>query len=872
MKIYWQPVWEFDRHLIRTQPGGMKHHNRLCPIDKFISVLESNGTYYTLDEWSDPKTQSSIKSVEFIPKFNGAPNAHGVQVDTRTGAIEVVPEIQPSPKLRNFMMEVKITHTDPNLINPKVLAIRIHVHDELQRIWLTPNPLIVHKGTRNTYLTILAQFTDDTFGEISDWTVEDFRPWEMDPTKKTAERLEKRLKWKILETYRYHLDMNLEDGEIICYEANKEAKFGVAYSNGSNTSEVIVRSIEPWNKAREVKWIKGPGPEKTNDVVNILFLPEGFQETEQEKKSFEQMIEKIIYDLADKKIHSPFNLLSINFNFWMAFVGLREESGVTIFSEVARFRQQGSEGFRVTLVPAPEEPSRESETWSLKQLVYQVGLPVKEDDPPQRPLTDSKDEKGKLKDWQQLYGSHITEKLISNKIFENWKKYADRAIVNSCNSYFGVAIGSRLSDPCGDSHSTVFFDPKRNPDEYIRDFLSSLRCVDNPNINIGELWSQSWGDQNRLYHKNVICFIVRSQKYGGSSTKFSFLTTFGNDGDSLVKRDGNDLVVSPPPLPSKLPPYLTYVICHELAHSFGLSDEYAGLYTERCGLTQIDKVHVSNLGLNVQFRSDLIDDNNELVGAKIKWNWPRIRLAGILKKSPEGFFEEYTITLGHAQLREWNENGFIPYSGREAKSDVYLIKHPFTNPLRRAGHLSCEPLCFKIIEAFPEEDKLKVKLKEGQQFIPEDYPAGSMLFAYTLDTTGNKLNLVADVIVKHITGGGPLNAPSKKPKRDCQEAYDADADTFLNSLYNATNLPPSLDNTDRQKPSLAKKIVGLYEGGIGFACGIYHPAATCIMNSGTFQEIKKTSFCPVCRYILVDLLDPTKHAEIDKEYQTDYPE
>jgi hypothetical protein len=31
-------------------------------------------------------------------------------------------------------------------------------------------------------------------------------------------------------------------------------------------------------------------------------------------------------------------------------------------------------------------------------------------------------------------------------------------------------------------------------------------------------------------------------------------------------------------------------------------------------------------------------------------------------------------------------------------------------------------------------------------------------------------------------------------------------------------------------------------------------------------------FCPVCRYVLVDLIDPTKHGRLDREYAKIYPD
>jgi hypothetical protein len=37
------------------------------------------------------------------------------------------------------------------------------------------------------------------------------------------------------------------------------------------------------------------------------------------------------------------------------------------------------------------------------------------------------------------------------------------------------------------------------------------------------------------------------------------------------------------------------------------------------------------------------------------------------------------------------------------------------------------------------------------------------------------------------------------------------------------------------------------------------------------QHIDSSTFCPVCRYVLVDLIDPTRHFEIDLDYDDIYP-
>jgi hypothetical protein len=51
---------------------------------------------------------------------------------------------------------------------------------------------------------------------------------------------------------------------------------------------------------------------------------------------------------------------------------------------------------------------------------------------------------------------------------------------------------------------------------------------------------------------------------------------------------------------------------------------------------------------------------------------------------------------------------------------------------------------------------------------------------------------------------------------------------------------------------------------------VFHPTGSCIMAPGKTPEAKE--FCPVCRYILVDFVNPALHGAIDKDYERIYPQ
>jgi hypothetical protein len=191
---------------------------------------------------------------------------------------------------------------------------------------------------------------------------------------------------------------------------------------------------------------------------------------------------------------------------------------------------------------------------------------------------------------------------------------------------------------------------------------------------------------------------------------------------------------------------------------------------------------------------------------------------------------------------------------------VRLRCRPLSLPPRPRG-----PFVIDVIEAFPASDEIQVSFPGG--FPPlnvDDYPSGSLVYLPTLHPTrGTELSLMWDEVRDHITARGtPLNRLVQACTRD-------------NSLVQpAVNLPPGLPP---QKPPFTSWVIGIYDGGAEFHCGVFHPAGACLMRK---LRIPRWSakypgspyrFCAVCRYILVDVLDPTLHPLVDAEYTQFYP-
>jgi hypothetical protein len=83
-------------------------------------------------------------------------------------------------------------------------------------------------------------------------------------------------------------------------------------------------------------------------------------------------------------------------------------------------------------------------------------------------------------------------------------------------------------------------------------------------------------------------------------------------------------------------------------------------------------------------------------------------------------------------------------------------------------------------------------------------------------------------------------------------------------LAAATNLPsvPGI-----RWPRLKSQIIGAFEGGHAYNCEVYHPSGDCVM----LDPINARQFCHVCRYAMVDQIDPLQHGAIDRDYEKIYP-
>jgi hypothetical protein len=130
----------------------------------------------------------------------------------------------------------------------------------------------------------------------------------------------------------------------------------------------------------------------------------------------------------------PYDVLYDAMNYWAAFLA-STEPGFSIRREVYAVDDAG--GLISYQMPLAQPPAPAAARWSVQEMLYQVGLPVKAD------ATRALDgDEGLLKVWQRVYDPELTRTRVE-KSWEEWRTLASRVLVNDRNTAFGITLAER---------------------------------------------------------------------------------------------------------------------------------------------------------------------------------------------------------------------------------------------------------------------------------------------------------------------------------------------------------------------------------------------------------------------------------------------
>jgi hypothetical protein len=367
-----------------------------------------------------------VTKVEFIPNFKeeqtvgtSVVKGHGISVNTSNGSVEVLREFPTKPRLSNFLIIAKVHHNTPNVANPLELPIRVHAHKEVIDLWLTPSTLTIAQGADGQQFSVLARFDDETIGDISrlpgtTWT----------PPPQSSQDI-----------------IVAANGAITVNKNPSQQEVTATLPPGWGGKQVtaMIKGVRPWSDQpsaiRAATLVSGPGANKLDEVPNVLFVSEGF--TDSEKDDFDELVQNLVASLRFSKVTRPFDLFVQldRINCWSVFIPSAER-GASALHEFATSHQPSGDVFEGDAVPNALKPSGTS-PWRIEELIYQVGLPIPSD-------VQEDDFNKKTEDWKKLFGDkQVPASQIKERVFIQWRNQTLRTLANERDTALGVALGER---------------------------------------------------------------------------------------------------------------------------------------------------------------------------------------------------------------------------------------------------------------------------------------------------------------------------------------------------------------------------------------------------------------------------------------------
>jgi hypothetical protein len=850
VSLGWNDGRGFDIHVLEGETSASL-------LDLLI-ITADNGTS---DFAHSPPADVDPSSIRFEPNFASLmtpPSNAGITVNTSTGEVEVKHRPAP-PRLERFVIEATVRTKPPSSRTLGPIPIRVQVHDSIDELWLTPSPLTVRRGTTGTRFSVLARFDDNTIGDITHragikWS-------HLDPVQPGDPRIR----------------VGEDSGELVASE--DAATVTITARHAGLTATASAEASPRWSEPLEAVLLRSrsAGIARMAAVPNVLFLSEGFgllQRTE-----FEELVRKVVDQLQDSASHlRPFDLLKGGVNYWMAFVPSRQPGTSPLYDmNVVPVAGGGVDGREVPLPERPPSPPAAGASLTLPQLIYAVGLPSPADAPP---VTLA----GKRAQWLFQYGPSVALHVPGppSTLFGDWQGLHAHQLANEADSAFGVALGDRPKMFGPAAHRVPGFSQRRATSASLDDLLANVFCQTATGApKFGSIWVDPHGTTpapsgpglptglQRGQDRGLVFFLLGGARMGGSRPDYAIFGSLINNLEVKLKPvvGSRRVDLDPHPLPPNPSLNAVATVAHEVSHALGLLDEYGEFEQLIIPDAEVNKLESKG---NVQPAKDLAISTADprLDPAKlkdIKWLWPRLSAAGVLRDLPVAAATagELVVRLrkGHAadfrknDIVKLRKQGLIPSPAESVRLTVTL------RPDLARDEVTVKPL----------DPSTSVTLA--------DWPAGSLLIrpvrgAKTpADPNGPDLPLVAQVILDHLALAQiPLNPRPAAAGHPAPLCIKDEAATHLPSkVVQIPGKPPAA----LKRPTHAQHIVGLYDGGARYFCGVYHPSGECLMRQLTFFDTRARErvypLCWVCAYWLVDRLDPTKHRVIERAFAGRYP-
>ena len=812
-QLFWKQGEGYDIHVLRTGPASKA-------LDQSI---EDN------PQSNDPLTFTALLN---------AGNQAGITVDP-TGAV-TAGALSGGTEVRNFLVKVSQGTGFETFI-------RVHVHTSIQKIWVTPASLSVHTHVNECRFTVLALFDDGVIGDITDWPQLTFQS--ADTTVVTVDA------------------QGVLEGVIggpsnpPPIDITVSLQLTTPSLNLSTTGKAVVAlNWLSLSRGAPVVFVDGPlrpdptdlggtnknsVPKVVKDQTNILFISEGFQATQ--AKDFNQLVQFVIKTGLKEGILEPFGMLSKSVNYWSLFIPSPDD-GITLLGEYSIGKPSKRGGVMGYPVAHPEAPSLTAAVLSLENMIFQLGLPAPNDPVETIDVAVAR--------WNTVYQGTVTVNMVAGA-FAEWNDLRKRTILNERDTAFGFteAFRPRVSPPSS-ADPLLGLNSRRTSQASLEQFIGALTFGQPPEnddpFNIGETWSRTNKDFG------LACYICLCERDAGEALTASFAVTTGYERLVRLKAvtNGSDVLTAGMSDPGA--PYddsiISRTVAHECAHAFGTGDEYGPGTTNfvlgQSGVPIFPNLQVKTPPLVTGANPEIYDTS------QIKWLFPRTIKLGVLQNvsTPDpANAMEFTVTANQVQPAKP-----LPATPAFAAGDLVMIRQA---PLKKSDPFAS--LRFLVSQVFTNGG-LDLTQQGGTPLDPTlfDPTILTVLICVNRGIGQPELKVIADSIANWIqTSHGPLTGPKSNPGAVCIPSDNR------KDVQTPTNLPvPPLKF--KKSPAAFADILGLYEGGGHFDCGVFRPAGRCKMRT---TESKVIPFCHVCRILITDRVNALKLIDLDGMYDPFYP-
>lgn len=654
---------------------------------------------------------------------------------------------------------------------------------------------------------------------------------------------------------------------------------------------------------------------------NILFLGEGFGANDPDRKRFSEAVTKVSHKLFDSNRHAPYPLLKAGFNVW-SHLEASQESGVTCGPPLA------ADG--TPIPPASETlppPGSPAQAYTLKALVQIVGLPTHAD--ANRSVADMKQIwnaansiprlLGYSNDaavdvmvevWKKMRPRGIAQACDSFYGIIQGRRWGERDSVTENRADMvstppagapdfdarRAALGRRVYRwfrPDQPAH-TVMIDPRRYAPEFhplgfdqrglsllidhIAKFADPIIPAANPEHNVGRWWdvgtpTNPAAPARQVNSAGLVCLFTNSEYDAGSANALAMVrVSMGRRSSYSIEANEADPNIRPLNFKPKIEADYSRLVdslAHEFGHSFNLGDEYErlrgpgdALVEEHDNLTFVETIQVTPpaAGHNQDFPTPVNPD-------QIKWaKLHRIERANMLIQRSTIQSDKIIVRLASvatdAEKARWE---LIKQKWQHIKDNrvvVFLRNYKATGAeLRQLPILAADLYTKLTIETINEDGTFTLT---GQPPPLVEFPAGSVLYVPKRDKASNPMTLVESPVLVYMRSNRWKSGDNAFPLGVAlTENHNKDDAQRSDPISEGKDSPPDIPDYD--KPCKGYKLIGLYEGGGTFTTRAYRPAGACKMRNHEGSD-GEGEFCFVCKYLIVNRVDPSKHAELDASF------